>query len=320
MLQELEERLVTAGLMTVSYKPDTASYAPSVARNKVLPPSLASLPESSLERQAYEASSQWQELDEYKKEIKLHKAAGHAHTLLDTEYLTVDPRWQTPGYRKLSLSSKLIALRTAQARERDSAEETIRVTAVIGVATVPGPDLTHQTYHLPANISWARMQAALTRMTLGWQAREAGYPHGYTLEHGKWLYSDGKAGTMVDLATEGDLAKLRKRLRQGEDRQVVVWHERLWDKWEAARIEAGEDREAESERDDWLTQNGWEVWDPFNNPDHADFDRIDFGGEPTVLETDTEMARERLTGVNGKGAEGTASPPRALPQHRRVSD
>lgn len=54
----------------------------------------------------------------------------------------------------------------------------------------------------------------------------AGFPDGYTLKEGKWLYEymhDGNAevGEMRELACEKDYVKMKKG-REGRD--VLVWH------------------------------------------------------------------------------------------------
>ena len=80
---------------------------------------------------------------------------------------------------------------------------------------------------LPVRASWKQCQDQLTELTKTWQAKEAGYPNGYSLRDGKWLYQTCKGSLvekpMHDLATAQEYKDMRS-LMDKTVAQVLIWH------------------------------------------------------------------------------------------------
>lgn len=84
--------------------------------------------------------------------------------------------------------------------------------------------------NLPRLASWRDLQDLLTRTTATWQAEEAGYPKGYGLKHGKWLYQTFESSVpqkhTYDLVAVHQYHEMRSKMdKMGVS--VLVWHVRL---------------------------------------------------------------------------------------------
>ena len=66
-------------------------------------------------------------------------------------------------------------------------------------------------------------------MSISWQAREAGFPSGYSLADGKWMYQTAARGSapekeMYDLVTTEQYRTMRDKMDKDDSVGVLVWH------------------------------------------------------------------------------------------------
>ena len=98
------------------------------------------------------------------------------------------------------------------------------------------------------------VQEVLSKMSLSWQATQAGYPHGYSLEDGKWVYQLTKKSIprkeLHDLKTAQQYREMQNKMKK-ENLGILVWHEKIW-------------QEAQGRKADALLEEGDEdVWKAF---------------------------------------------------------
>ena len=148
-----------------------------------------------------------------------------AKEMLASAYAAVPRDHADDAFSKRGLPEMLALLRTVQQRAVIEAE-TFALIAVNGAMSDGSPERM-EVYHLPRGASWYEAQQTLTDTTIGWQAREAGYPYGYGLKDGKWIYQVAKGSslesTKYDLLTTEQYLAMRKRIEE-EGVKVMVWH------------------------------------------------------------------------------------------------
>lgn len=256
LIAQVEQLLLIEGHLFVTHKPQRPPPIKLRPDQLRLPPSLALYPDVSLE----------QHLRDHDEEVAALKASiaatldvttKSAHVLLDTECAHLGAKCQGTGFEKLALPQKLVVLRRAQAKLDNADEETFAVIAVTAISSASGLPTDQQTYHLPTGISWLGMQQALRDMI-------AGTP---VPRHGAWMYqlaNDVTDKGVKPLATDGDYASMRKRLKTEKAASVLIWHQDLWEASQKARAVTREKANRPPPEDDSAEHDGWAVWDPWN--------------------------------------------------------
>lgn len=131
------------------------------------------------------------------------------------------------------------------------------------------------TIYPPKDVTWFNFKSSIRRATGSWQSLEAGFPSGYGIKEGEWLYQHAHkfipAKPIYPLTTAQHFEEMCNTMEQ-TDTTVLIWHERIWKECQARQKWAAEvrDRRSEYAEDEPL------------NPDRtpyfeAEFDDYDWG-------------------------------------------
>ncbi|KAH9827695.1 hypothetical protein Tdes44962_MAKER00421 [Teratosphaeria destructans] len=191
-----------------------------------------------------------------------------AHWRLLCEWQTLPTALQQSSgasFEKLELPQALLALRRAQEVARTPPQDSFRVTLVTSVETNGLPGSMRPIY-LDAQTSYRKFSYNLGAHLPNQYLRQAhfGSPSG---DSPAYLYHVGHSTSTSDrsLNTEEDFRSLVELLK-GRNKDVLIWHERMWKESLASRAKWAEIKEMT------VDVEGWEIFEPLYDPN---FSRID---------------------------------------------
>jgi hypothetical protein len=119
----------------------------------------------------------------------------------------------------------------------DTDTSTVRIVASV---ETDGETINGIKQHFKKTTTWNDFQAALTSKTATHHSAIAGFPNGYSLADGKWLYNIQRGCTihsakLHDLTTEFQYQTMR-RICDEPDTKVIIWHERIQEEAQRASI------------------------------------------------------------------------------------
>lgn len=157
--------------------------------------------------------------------ISLQPVFQAADAILDSEFAASLPKPQDLKFP--SLAAKIATLRNLQHHvaqpPRPQEFKTYIVTAIDDAGSVDP----FTTIYLPVDIDWIGYAEILTKHTQHPKATADGFPDGYTLKEGRWLYQRIVKGQreerFCDLGCEKEFWGMRREMRR-EGIGVLVWH------------------------------------------------------------------------------------------------
>lgn len=330
LLALLEQHLQYTGALLTTSRPQLEgafSHISPEARRRLdsgVPPSLAIYPDVSLETHL-EQHEQFTATNR-NRAAKIsalcldQSLLSPAHDRLDGEHIQLDQQWRVAGFEKLSVPQKLAALCEQRQRALEPKIELMKIAAVTGLDWDGTPGNVTK-YHLPKNASWAGVQEALQTMTTGWRSRESGYPDGYSLSDGAWLYQTTEDDVLRKefhpLCSESEFHTMRRQMER-EGLGIVIWHVILRKESDRLRAEADDIKDVRSRLSDGepMNKDGTPMFNPTFDPwvDLANVGEIDFDGSLVDLAPDVEPLSEEEANL-GIVREPQASS-RAKPQRR----
>ncbi|KAK3700569.1 hypothetical protein LTR37_015897 [Vermiconidia calcicola] len=247
----LDRYLRLTGRTLTSHHSNPTEAITSVAQDAVkdtndddVPVSLRIFPAVSLSDHLKELERVKQELKDISARVKIlyqdEPVVDTAKELLTTEYLRLTRDVDVFSFRKKSVGDMLAIVRAEQKRPLEPAFETFTIN-LVDVLMEDGGSANMATRHINKNTSWNMVQEVLSKMSLSWQATQAGYPHGYSLEDGKWLYQFTKRSIprkeLHDLKTAQQYREMQNKMRK-EGLGILVWHEKVWQEAQARKAAA----------------------------------------------------------------------------------
>jgi hypothetical protein len=126
-----------------------------------------------------------------------------------------------------SLAAKLATLRNLQQHLAQPARPQEFKTYIVTATNDAGSADPFTIIHLPVTIDWLEYAEILTQHTQHAKTTADGFPDGYTLKEGKWLYQrivqGRREGKFCDLGCEREFKGMRREMRR-QGIGVLVWH------------------------------------------------------------------------------------------------
>ena len=157
--------------------------------------------------------------------ISLQPVFQATDRILDSEFAAALPKPQTLTFP--SLAAKIATLRNLQHHVAQPPRPQEFKTYIVTAIDDAGSADPFTTLYLPVDIDWIGYAEILTKHTQHPKTTADGFPDGYTLKEGKWLYQRIVKGKReeksCELGCEKEFWGMRREMRR-EGIGVLVWH------------------------------------------------------------------------------------------------